>query len=86
MKRYSVQTGVGKREKSVLCSYLSVITIIMNGELSPSKKKGNNMGRDYNICHFLICILSCLVSCLLNMFLKGVFIIKENYEKLPCAI
>lgn len=58
----------------------------MNGELSLSNNKGNNKGHDYNICHFLICTLNCLVSCLLNIFLKGVFIIKENYEKLLCAI
>lgn len=58
----------------------------MNGELSPGKKKGNNRGRDYNIRHFLVWELICLVSCLLNMLLEGIFAIKENYEKLSCAI
>jgi len=84
VKHYTVQAGAGKR--SVLCSYLSIITRIMNGELSPSKKKGNNTGHDYNVCHFLIWVLRCSVSCLLNVFLKGVFIIKENYEKLLSAM
>ena len=84
LKLYSVQAGVGKRR--ALCSYLCVIIVIMNRELSPVKKKGNNMGRDYNIQHFLICVRSSLVSCLLNMFLNGVIIIEENYDKLSSAI
>lgn len=76
MKHYSLQAGAGKR--SVLCGYLSVITVIMNRELSPIKEKGNNMGHDYSIQHFLICVHSGLVSCLLNMILNRFIIVKEN--------
>lgn len=84
MKHYSVQAGAGKR--SVLCGYLSVITVIMNRELSPIKEKGNNMGHNYNIQHFLICVHSGLVSYLLNMILNGFIIAKENDDKLSCAV
>lgn len=84
MKHYSLQAGAGKR--SVLCGYLSVITVIMNRELSPIKEKGNNMGHDYSIQHFLICVHSGLVSCLLNMILNRFIIVKENCDKLSCAV
>lgn len=83
VKHYSVQAGAGKR--SVLCGYLSVITVIINRELSPIKEKGNNMGHDYSTQHFLICVCSGLVSCLLNIILNGFIIVKENYDKLSCA-
>lgn len=84
MKHYSLQAGAGKR--SVLCGYLSFITVIMNRELSPIKEKGNNMGHDYSIQHFLICVHSGLVSCLLNMILNRFIIVKENRDKLSCAV
>lgn len=58
----------------------------MNGEFGLSEKKGNNVGCDYNIPHFLIFVLTCLVSFLLSTFLKRVFIVKENYEKLPSVL
>lgn len=84
VKHYSVQAGAGKR--SVLCGYLSVITVIINRELSPIKEKENNMGHDYSTQHFLICVRSGLVSCLLNMILNGFIIVKENYDKLSSAV
>lgn len=84
MNYYSVQAGAGKR--SVLCGYLSVITVIMNRELSPIKEKGNNTGHDYSTQLFLICVRSGLVSCLLNIIRNGSIIVKENYDKLSCAV
>lgn len=84
VKHYSVQAGAGKR--SILCGYLSVITVIINRELSPIKEKENNMGHDYSTQHFLICVRSGLVSCLLNMILNGFIIVKENYDKLSSAV
>lgn len=84
MQHYSVQAGAGKR--SVLCSYLSVITVIMNRELSPIKEKGSNVGHDYSTQHFLICVRSGLVSCLLNIILNCFIIVKENYDTLSCAV
>lgn len=84
VKHYPMQAGAGK--SSVLCGYLSVITVIMNRELSPIKEKGKNIGHDYSTQHFLICVCSGLVSCLLNMILNWFITVKENYDTLSCAV